>query len=271
MEGEDACSGHLELPSDGLVIKQEPCDQTDRTDSGSDTEDCSETWDADSRTSSRFPEQEGSSKDRDNTDETEDRGQRGQSKDSSVEQQTPNMSPEVCVKTEPEDPLWDHGEEKSGSDECSPQSDSVSKEQTNSQPTHKLANTPASSNNFSQLPYISPLHPPSRAIGPKGGSSNKRTRTAPKGRSKERPYECEICQAAFTQTVYLKRHLRTHSDEKPWKCEECGKAFIRRSQLQVHARSHSGEKPYKCNLCDASFSQTGHLQVHKRTHTGERV
>ena len=97
------------------------------------------------------------------------------------------------------------------------------------------------------------------------------SRTAPKGPTEERPYACEQCQAAFTQAVYLKKHLKTHSGIKPWKCEQCGKTFIRRSQLSVHARSHSGEKPYKCSHCDATFAQSGHLQVHTRTHTGEKL
>ena len=97
------------------------------------------------------------------------------------------------------------------------------------------------------------------------------SRTAPKGPTEERPYACEQCQASFTQAVYLKKHLKTHSGIKPWKCEQCGKTFIRRSQLSVHSRSHSGEKPYKCSHCDATFAQSGHLQVHTRTHTGEQL
>ncbi|XP_055912441.1 zinc finger protein 845-like [Eupeodes corollae] len=86
----------------------------------------------------------------------------------------------------------------------------------------------------------------------------------------EKPFKCQMCSYATTQSGYLRRHMRTHTGERPHKCSYCDKAFAERKRLVSHTRSHTGERPFKCTYCDASYARNDNLKYHLRTHTGER-
>ncbi|EAT42967.1 AAEL005534-PA, partial [Aedes aegypti] len=72
----------------------------------------------------------------------------------------------------------------------------------------------------------------------------------------------------FVSPGHLARHGRIHTGEKPFQCTLCDKAFTEASSLKVHLRTHTGEKPYRCELCSWSFAQSCNLQSHYRRSHG---
>ncbi|XP_067879987.1 B-cell CLL/lymphoma 6 member B protein-like [Heterodontus francisci] len=88
--------------------------------------------------------------------------------------------------------------------------------------------------------------------------------------SDDKPYKCNMCQAAFRYKGNLASHKTVHTGEKPYRCNVCGAQFNRPANLKTHTRIHSGEKPYKCETCGAKFVQVAHLRAHVLIHTGEK-
>lgn len=88
--------------------------------------------------------------------------------------------------------------------------------------------------------------------------------------SGEKPYKCNICDAAFSQSNDLKGHQRIHSGERPYKCNICGAAFTLSSTMKQHEKIHLFEKPYKCTVCENGFSRRSSYKDHLRIHTNEK-
>lgn len=86
-----------------------------------------------------------------------------------------------------------------------------------------------------------------------------------------RPHSCKFCDAAFTTSGELVRHVRyRHTHEKPHRCTECDYASVELSKLKRHMRCHTGERPYQCPHCTYASPDTYKLKRHLRIHTGEK-
>ena len=84
-------------------------------------------------------------------------------------------------------------------------------------------------------------------------------------------YVCQECDASFTTSGELVRHVRyRHTYEKPHRCTECSYASVELSKLRRHIRSHTGERPYACPHCPYASPDTYKLKRHLRVHTGEK-
>ena len=60
--------------------------------------------------------------------------------------------------------------------------------------------------------------------------------------------------------------MRNHIGERPFKCEECIVALSNTGNLKSRMRTHTGERQLKCS---AAFSQIATLKSHMHTNTGE--
>lgn len=61
--------------------------------------------------------------------------------------------------------------------------------------------------------------------------------------SGEKPYQCKVCPAKFTQFVHLKLHKRLHTRERPHKCAHCHKSYIHLCSLKVHLKGNCPVAP----------------------------
>uniref|UniRef100_A0A8C4E9K1 C2H2-type domain-containing protein n=1 Tax=Dicentrarchus labrax TaxID=13489 RepID=A0A8C4E9K1_DICLA len=121
----------------------------------------------------------------------------------------------------------------------------------------------------------------------------------------QKPFNCEICAKAFTQSEHLKTHLQNvhhsrlptdrlqsgdselmtseeqqretyHATRKQQRintlhqCHTCLKCFPSVSKLQRHILTHTGQRPFGCEVCGKRFRQKTHLRVHCRTHLWSR-
>ncbi|XP_055944385.1 gastrula zinc finger protein XlCGF8.2DB-like [Argiope bruennichi] len=85
--------------------------------------------------------------------------------------------------------------------------------------------------------------------------------------SKEKPYKCSFCTAAYKHKQSLTAHMNIHDDQNNFRCELCKKIFATKHELESHMASHSNERPFKCAVCHSTYkTQTNfirHMNVHK--------
>lgn len=92
------------------------------------------------------------------------------------------------------------------------------------------------------------------------------------GDTKDKPYECEICQKRYFQNNSLLVHRRTHTGERPYQCYLCGIQFINLSKYNYHLRrTHSKDRPFKCEHCTKSFHFNYQLTEHLKYHSDARM
>ncbi|KAH1010282.1 hypothetical protein HUJ05_004600 [Dendroctonus ponderosae] len=78
----------------------------------------------------------------------------------------------------------------------------------------------------------------------------------------EKPFQCDLCPAAFVRSSLLTEHIRTHTNEKPYECSYCKKRFMVKTALNSHMQFHKGNKPFHCEFCLRRFYQKGQLKMH---------
>lgn len=88
-----------------------------------------------------------------------------------------------------------------------------------------------------------------------------------------RLFECNICDRVFSESGYLKLHVKIHQGLKPYRCSECNLAFDSCIELQKHFNTHvvsrTPSKLRKCDICQDIFPSAEeyaqHLKSHKET------
>lgn len=64
--------------------------------------------------------------------------------------------------------------------------------------------------------------------------------------------------------------MRTHTKEKPYECNMCDKKFARTGDLREHKLQHGNFVGHYCHFCDKVFKLKRSLSVHiKKKHRGE--
>ena len=61
--------------------------------------------------------------------------------------------------------------------------------------------------------------------------------------TKEKPLECKVCGANFTESSNLSKHMRTHAVKGHFNCELCSKNFHRLDQLRRHLHANHRDQP----------------------------
>ncbi|PRD24606.1 UNVERIFIED_CONTAM: zinc finger protein [Trichonephila clavipes] len=80
---------------------------------------------------------------------------------------------------------------------------------------------------------------------------------------------CMLCQKAFKNHMFYRKHLRLHS-EAAHHCHVCGKNFLRKHQLQSHVQTHA-KRQYQCPYCHKRFSQKKNLTRHLKFHAAKKI
>ncbi|XP_072932687.1 uncharacterized protein [Epargyreus clarus] len=82
----------------------------------------------------------------------------------------------------------------------------------------------------------------------------------------ERPFVCELCHKAFSQSSSLSIHMKFHLNVRKHACTVCEKKFVTKSELSRHMTVHTKQKSYYCGVCDKAFTRSDNMKKHEKTH-----
>ncbi|ALC48682.1 CG7101 [Drosophila busckii] len=77
-----------------------------------------------------------------------------------------------------------------------------------------------------------------------------------------RAHACKLCQAEFTTSDHLRKHMDSQHLERRHLCPQCGKAFGQKVHLTAHMCSERGHCSYICNICHAQYFRSIDLNRH---------
>ncbi|XP_062537251.1 zinc finger protein 91-like isoform X2 [Armigeres subalbatus] len=88
----------------------------------------------------------------------------------------------------------------------------------------------------------------------------------------EKPFKCDICDAAFFKEYLLRNHMKYHlsMEQKVYNCEECDRSFGAPSYLKTHQQTvHGAASSWVCDICAKGFPHKSSLETHRLGHTKE--
>ncbi|XP_058823357.1 zinc finger protein 85-like isoform X1 [Topomyia yanbarensis] len=88
----------------------------------------------------------------------------------------------------------------------------------------------------------------------------------------EKPFKCEICDAAFYKDYLLRNHMKYHisMEQKIFKCKECDKSFGTAVLLRAHQQNiHGAVSSWVCDICAKGFVHKSLLERHRISHSPE--
>jgi len=88
-------------------------------------------------------------------------------------------------------------------------------------------------------------------------------------KSHNKALKCSICPKMFQTRYYLNDHIKQgHENLRGFECEICSKKLNRKTNLKNHQKAHDKNhpKPYKCQRCDFSFHFIAQYKKHQQLH-----
>ncbi|XP_065093565.1 zinc finger protein 91-like [Ochlerotatus camptorhynchus] len=88
----------------------------------------------------------------------------------------------------------------------------------------------------------------------------------------EKPFKCEICDAAFYKDYLLRNHMKYHisMEQKIFNCKDCDKSFGTAVLLRAHQQNiHGAASSWVCDICAKGFVHKSLLENHRLSHSEE--
>lgn len=86
-------------------------------------------------------------------------------------------------------------------------------------------------------------------------------------------FKCVSCPKIFVDEEFYQKHRNVHDPEcwNNFKCEICSRSFRDNVRLKEHMKSiHEGVKPHSCDVCGKSFHRLSNMKAHRALHFGHK-
>jgi hypothetical protein len=82
--------------------------------------------------------------------------------------------------------------------------------------------------------------------------------------TREKPFNCCVCEKLFSWSGELTKHMRFHAGEKAFPCLLCKKGFLRKNSLNNHMKIHHKEKSHQCFVSKELFDDGSNMRRHMK-------